>query len=350
MRRACIAMGVILMGAALFTASGGAPASAQSRTDLILQRFRDAENWSGHVMVVAHRGGGLQHGKTRFAENSRAAVRDAIRLGADMVEIDVRASRDGVFVVMHDSWLDRTTTCQGEVADFDLAELKRCKLKIEGTGIATGETVPTLAEMLALTRGRILVNIDNKLEAADLPAMVKVARSIGAAREVVIKQNLWNDARVTETRAVLDKIGDEAVFMPIVADDAVRDAATAEALVAGFHPPALELIVWHADGAPMTADGGPLFSDAMREAARRGNWRLWVNTYPIVNRPPGLVSGGRGDDLALRDPEAAWGFWLARGATIIQTDEPDRAIADLEGRGLRLPYEAPDEATVAAGH
>ena len=107
----------------------------------------------------------------------------------------------------------------------------------------------------------------------------------------------------------------------------------------------MELIAWHKAGEPMTSDGGPLFGAKARAVAARGDWHLWVNTYAIVNKPAGMLSGGRGDQLATvaSMPGEAYGFWVDRGATIIQTDEPKAAIEWLEANGFRVPY-AGDEA------
>jgi glycerophosphoryl diester phosphodiesterase len=82
--------------------------------------------------------------------------------------------------------------------------------------------------------------------------------------------------------------------------------------------------------------------------AARGNWHLWVNTYAIVNKAGGFLAGGRGDELAVAAsmPAESFGFWVDRGATIIQTDEPQAAIAWLEGAGYRVPY-ASDEVEAA---
>ena len=90
----------------------------------------------------------------------------------------------------------------------------------------------------------------------------------------------------------------------------------------------------------MTSDGGPLFGAKARAVAARGDWHLWVNTYAIVNKPAGMLSGGRGDQLATvaSMPGEAYGFWVDRGATIIQTDEPKAAIEWLEANGFRVPY------------
>jgi len=329
---------MIRFGAALailFAALALSPAAAQTRVDAIRERLQHANQWRDHVMVVAHRGGGLQAGKTRFPENSIAAVENAIALGAEMVEVDIQKSKDGVYVVFHDSWLDRTSICKGILAERTLAELKACRLVVEGTGASTDETVPTLAEMLAVTKDRIFVNIDNKLDIEELPGIIAVARGLGIADQLVIKQNLWSEERIEEARRIVELIGPGVTFMPIIADDAVRDTRFLETAAHAFSADAVELIHWHAAGQLMTGDGGPLFGARARAVAARGDWHLWVNTYAIVNKAGGMLSGGRGDELAVAAdfPQETYGFWAERGATMIQTDEPGVAIEWLAQNG-----------------
>lgn len=328
------------MLATLLVAFPSSPAIAQTRVDAIRERLQHANQWRDHVMVVAHRGGGLQAGKTRFPENSVAAVENAIALGAEMVELDIQKSKDGVHVVLHDSWLDRTTTCNGMLADKTMAELQTCRLVVEGTDVATAETVPTLAGMLAVTRDRIFVNIDNKLAIGELPGIVAVARGMAMADQLVVKQNLWNAERIAEARRIVEGIGADVTFMPIIADDAVRDTRFLEMATLAFSADAVELIHWHAGGTSMTGDGGPLFGPRARAVAARGDWHLWVNTYAIVNKTGGMLSGGRGDELAVAAgfPQETYGFWAERGATMIQTDEPGAAIEWLTQNGYRRPY------------
>lgn len=325
-------------------------AAAEGRVAEIRERLLNANQWRDHVMVVAHRAGGLQSRKSRFPENSQAALADAISSGAEMVEIDVQKSADGVYVVMHDTWLDRTTDCKGEVARFALADLKACRLKVEATGEVTAEAVSTLAELLKVARGRIMVNIDNKLAPADLIGMAEVAESLGVSDQIVVKLNLWNDARIAEANRLIALLPRGVTFMPIVADDAVRDPALLETVARAVSASAVELIAWHAGGEPMTRDGGPLFDAKARAVAARGNWHLWVNTYAIVNKSAGMLSGGRGDQLAVDAglPGEAFGFWVDRGATIIQTDEPVEAIRWLDAMGYRRPYAVGAEQAVAA--
>jgi glycerophosphoryl diester phosphodiesterase len=317
------------------------PAMAESgHISEIRERLHNANHWRDHVMVIAHRGGGMEAGRTKYPENSIAAVRHAIEIGAEMIEVDIQRSRDGVFVVFHDSWLNRSSNCTGPLAERTAAELKACRLIIEGTGAVSGESLPSLEEMLAVTKDRILVNIDNKLEAEALPGIVAVARRLGIADQIVIKANLWSPARVSEMQSVIAAAGQGVIFMPIIADDAVRDPAILEKFSGAFSPDAVELINWRAETDGMTRDGGPLFGARARAVAIRGDWHLWVNTYAIVNKQGGMLAGGRGDELAtVADvPQEAYGFWVDRGVTMIQTDEPTAAIKWLSDNGYRIPY------------
>ena len=91
-------------------------------------------------LIIGHRG-------ARGApENTLAALRLALEQGADGVEVDVRATADGIPVLMHDAAVDHTTDGRGTVASLTLAELKR----LDAGG---GEQVPTLTEALALVQG-----------------------------------------------------------------------------------------------------------------------------------------------------------------------------------------------------
>lgn len=101
----------LLLSAAL-AASASQSLAGETRARQILDRFEQANQWRDHVMIAAHRAGSMQAGKTLYAENSIAAVQGSIAMGAEIVEVDIRRSKDGEFVIMHDSWLDRTTTCK----------------------------------------------------------------------------------------------------------------------------------------------------------------------------------------------------------------------------------------------
>lgn len=333
----------------LFLSPHVAAADQQATADAVLQRLEHANQWRDHVMVVGHRGGVRENGVVVRPENSLSAIRAAIDLGLEMVELDVQTTRDGTYVVLHDSWLDRTTTCAGRLVERNLADLAACRLRLGDFGAATGESIPTLRTALAAAKDRLVVNIDNKLELRDLAGMVAVARELGMEDQLVIKQNLWNEAKVAEARRLLGEIGARVHFMPIIADDAVEDPGFVESATRAVAADAVEMVNWRRQAGPMTASGGALFSPRMRAVAARNDFHLWVNTYSIVNKPAGYLSGGRGDEMATlaANPDDVYGFWIDRGVTIIQTDEPKAAIQWLERNGYRRPY-APDDATTAS--
>ena len=111
----------------------------------------------GHTLVAAHRGGAA------FApENTLAAFGRAIQIGADMVECDVHLSRDGEVVVMHDPNVATTTDGRGLISDLTLAELKKLNDAAKFPGGYAPQTIPTLAELLDLVKGKIGIQIEIK--------------------------------------------------------------------------------------------------------------------------------------------------------------------------------------------
>jgi glycerophosphoryl diester phosphodiesterase len=251
-------------------------------------------------MVVAHRGGVRENGRIVRAENSLAAIDAAVALGAEIVELDIQKTSDDVYVVLHDSWLDRTTTCRGRLIERSLADLASCRLVVEGAGEVTSETVPTLKQALTATRGRVLVNIDNKLQPDDLKDMVAVARALGMEDQIIVKQNLWNRDKVSEAVMLIGDLGQGARFMPIIADDAVKDVGFIETATQGGRGRCgRDDRLAQRGGAASPPTAACCSARAARAVAARGDWHLWVNTYAIVNKagrlswPAGVATSSR---------------------------------------------------------
>lgn len=76
------------------------------------------------VMVVSHRGDWRN-----APENSLQAIQNCIDMGVDMVEVDLKKTKDGHLIVMHDQTIDRTTTGKGKPENYTLEELRRFRLK-----------------------------------------------------------------------------------------------------------------------------------------------------------------------------------------------------------------------------
>ena len=113
--------------------------------------------------LIAHRGGPVY-----APENTLAAFRHAIGLGADWLECDVHLSRDGVPVVIHDESVDRTTDGTGRIADLPLAE-------VQALDAGNGERVPTFAQLLALAQAAeigLLVEVKSPHLYPDLEAKI----------------------------------------------------------------------------------------------------------------------------------------------------------------------------------
>jgi glycerophosphoryl diester phosphodiesterase len=107
--------------------------------------------------VFAHRGA-----KMVAPENTIPAFEQAIELGAHGVEFDVQCSKDGVLVVMHDFTVDKTTNGHGRVADLTATELGKLDAGSHFDKKFSNVGVPTLEEVLAVTAGRLKLNIEIK--------------------------------------------------------------------------------------------------------------------------------------------------------------------------------------------
>jgi glycerophosphoryl diester phosphodiesterase len=122
------------------------------------------------VTAVAHRGDPYRH-----RENTLASLRSAVRRGADAVEIDVRLTRDGVPVLLHDGTLKRLWE-----QDRPLAALSSDEVR----GLTAGG-VPTLADALAATEGtRVMIDVPGHPSLREVRRIVDVVRQCGAEERV----------------------------------------------------------------------------------------------------------------------------------------------------------------------
>ena len=108
-------------------------------------------------LCIAHRGA-----SARAPENTLAAFSEAVRLGANAIELDVHLTADGVPVVIHDGTVDRTTNGRGEVAAMTSKDLRRLDAGSWFSSRFRGERVPTLEESLEFARGRCGMNVEIK--------------------------------------------------------------------------------------------------------------------------------------------------------------------------------------------
>lgn len=154
----------VLFGGCAFAATllGGEPAAParlyrlDPQTPEGLQQLLGAGG--GALPIVSgHRGGAWQG----FPENCIATFERTLAQTYAMLELDPRYTKDGAIVMHHDPTLERTTTGQGRVIDFTLAELHQLRLK-DLDGNVTEHRLHTLDEIITWARGKAIVVLDQK--------------------------------------------------------------------------------------------------------------------------------------------------------------------------------------------
>ena len=112
------------------------------------------------MYIVGHRGlAGLA------PENTLASFREAVRIGADWLEFDVRFTSDGYPVIIHDGSLKRTSSGRGPVRARSLTDLRKLDAGSWFDNRFAGERIPTLEEVLKLG-SRVRLNVEIKARCA----------------------------------------------------------------------------------------------------------------------------------------------------------------------------------------
>ena len=260
------------------------------------------------VTVVAHRA------DWRFApENSLAAIESSIRLGADVVELDVQKTKDGQLLLMHDKTLDRTTTGKGKVAEWTLDSIRTLRLK-NGAALRTKHRVPTLEEALLTAKGRVMVNLDKAYPIFD--EIFPILEKTGTVEQIIMK----GSKPVAEVKKDLGKYLDRIIYMPIVHLDRPGAMQQIDDFMKELHPVAFELL--------FESDTCQLPQQVRTKL--EGKSKIWYNTLWDT------MAGGHDDDKSLENPDEGYGYLIDKlGATIIQTDRTAYLLEYLQVRKKR---------------
>jgi glycerophosphoryl diester phosphodiesterase len=258
------------------------------------------------VMVIAHRGS-WRHAP----ENSIQSLAYAIEMGVDMVEIDVRMTRDSVLVLMHDKTIDRTTNGTGNLQDMTYDSLQNFWL-LNGLQQTTPHRVPTLEEALWVCKDKILVNLDTK-DYDNLGLYHELLQRTGTLNQVLVKATMTQD----QARGALGSYYDQLYFMPIVRTAAPRANAIVQEYLQDSPPIAFEFTI--------PSDTTSLL--AQFSAIRKAGSRVWVNSL----RPHHCA--GHDDEQAAIDIHQ-YDWFIDHHVNMIQTDRPALLIDYLRARGL----------------
>ena len=279
-----------------------------NRAEMIAAQIHNPN--SKYVVVACHRGDWRN-----YPENSIPAIESIIRMGADIMELDLKLTKDSVLVLSHDWTIDRCTTGKGRVSDYTLDELKQFRLR-RAHGVATDSLhICTLREALECCKDRICVNVDQGYEYYDM--VLAITEELGVTDQILIKGK-HSVASVAEKMATHEH---NMMYMPIIDIQKEQGQKLFQEYMDTKTVPLAYEVCWK----KLT----PEVSDCFKKVVESGS-KLWVNTIW------GSLCGYLDDDKALDcgDPAEVYDQVIALGASMIQTDRPEQLLNYLRKKGL----------------
>jgi glycerophosphoryl diester phosphodiesterase len=269
------------------------------------------------VLTVAHRGDWRN-----APENSVDAIKRALEMGIDIVEIDIRKTKDNHLIVMHDKSIDRTTNGKGQISALLMDSIQNVVLK-NGAGIQTKHKVPTLREVMRFVKGKpLLLNLDKAW--ANLPESYAILKETGTVDQAIFKGNEPLHVMQKKYGNLMDSIHYMPMVWPInyniYGETAQAPDVYAKGFIDNYTPIAFE-VIYDKEDSPVI--------DAI-SIMQKENISVWVNTLWDE------LCAGHSDEKALENPDAHWGWIIDKGANVIQTDRPKELIAYLKSKGLHL--------------
>lgn len=238
-------------------------------------------------------------------------------MGADMMELDVKMTKDSVLVLCHDNTIDRTTNGRGYVSDMTYDSLMTFRLK-RSHGVTTDSLrIPTLREALLVCKDRILVNVDHAYPY--YKEIVELTEELGMTGQVLMK----GKSSIEKVNEDMSKHENNLLYMPII--DVNNDSGKklfAEYVDKGVVPMAFE-VCWNRPGEDI---------EYCASMIHQMGSKLWINTIW-----PSLCGGFGNDDdaaFAAEDPADVYEKHIQMGASMIQTDRPELLLEYLRSIGL----------------
>jgi len=311
---------IVIAVLALASCSQAPKTVYSNRAEAIAAQIHDPN--SKYVVVACHRGDWRN-----FPENSIQAIESIIRYGADIMELDLKMTKDSVLILSHDSNLLRCTNFNdvfedepgksAKVSDLTFEEVQRLSLKrAHGIAIDTIK-VPTLYQALECCKDRICVNVDQGFEYYD--QVIQIAEELGVVNQILIKSK----KSIEEVEAIQSSHDQRMMYMPVVNILTEKGAALFNSYFEQNVTPLAYEICWDNNDTPA-------FDRTCEKIIAQGS-KVWVNTIWAS-----LCGGdGNDDDAAFQaqDPGQVYSQFLEKGVSMIQTDRPELLIGWLEKQG-----------------
>jgi len=254
------------------------------------------ENKGSMPLLAAHRG----VCGANIPCNTMASYKIALDQGADVVEIDVIKSRDGEHFVFHPGMEPVFIKNCPSLAELTGDEIRSLKLLNQDED-ATSYPIPTLAEVLALLKDRVYINVDKFW--TDVKGISEAIRRAGVEKQVIVKTY----AKEEQLRQV-EEYAPDLMFMPMVKG---TDTITDDMLRRSINYLGTEALF-------KTEEDEVATTEYIKRMHDKG---LLVWSDAIVYDERKVISAGHTDDISLTDdPEKGWGWLIDRGFDFIQTD------------------------------
>lgn len=240
--------------------------------------------------VVAHRGDHVV-----YPENTLAAYEQAIKDGADYVEIDLRTTKDGQLISMHDATVNRMTEGTGLVKDITFEDIEKLHLHTKDKASNVTYPIPTFKQILELCKNKICIYIDFK--EADPALIYPILKQYGMEKQVLVYIN--KAEQFTGWRKVAPK-------MPLMLSlpDSVKNETSMKQFIDQYRPDILD-----GDYRQYTA--------SMLALAQSYHLPVWPDGQSALEGP------------------AVWDEAIAKGLTGLQSDHPEAFVKYLSEKGLR---------------
>lgn len=279
----------------------------ENRQQEILFRIKNPSK--DYVLAVAHRGVW-----TEGPENSLMAVQKAIDMGFDIVEIDVRLTKDGHLILMHDKTLDRTTNGKGLVQDYTLEEIKKLRLK-NAIGVQwKHQQIPTLEEVMLLAKGKIMINLD-KTENQTVQEAFDVLKKTGTIDHAIFK----GDDPIEVMRRKYGKLMDSIIYMPKVWYTLPDIPLYVKNFQKDINPPIYEMI--------FDKTSSPVF----QQIKTMNKNKITVLAIALWEE---LCAGYTDEKALMVGEDKIYGWLIENGANAIMTDNPYGLLSYLRKRKL----------------
>lgn len=271
-----------------------------SSCNSIIEKKQD-ENY---VKVIAHRGDWRN-----APENSLTGLQNCIELGVDMVEVDIAMTKDSVLVLLHDETVDRTTNGFGFIKDLTLDSLQKLRLK-RYDGTVTHESIPTLEELMLLSKGRTEIFIDKGYQYIE--EAYKILERTGTIQEA----HFLGFVSGKEFSRDYPELYHLVNYIPLVlpTDTIDRQLESYKQIEPTYYLYSFQ------------QEDSLLLSTVTNTSSK---------AYAIATTQVARYCAGHTDSISLSNPEQGWGWVVDRGFNAICTDYPEKLIDYLKSKGLR---------------